>query len=88
MPRSNDVIMAKSIYDENEILPEALVISKQPDLKQSLVNPDMERSNNRYHDANAHSDDCNGCCDCDGCCDGCCDNDMLLCCFICYMCND
>ena len=82
MPRSNDVIMAKSIYDENEILPEALVISKQPDLKQSLVNPDMERSNNRYHDANAHSDDCEGCCD------GCCDNDMLLCCFICYMCND
>ena len=82
MPRSNDVIMAKSIYDENEILPEALVISKQPDLKQSLVNPDMERSNNRWHDANAHNDDCGGCCD------GCCDNDMLLCCFICYMCND
>ena len=82
MPRSNDVIMAKSIYDENEILPEALVVSKQPDLKQSLVNPDMERSNNRYHDANAHNDGC------DGCCDGCCDNDMLLCCFICYMCND
>ena len=83
MPRPNDVIMAKSIYDDNEILPEALVISKQPDLKQSLINPDMERSNNRWHDANAHSDDC-----CDGCCDGCCDNDMLLCCFICYMCND
>ena len=82
MPRSNDVIMAKSIYDENEILPEALVVSKQPDLKQSLVNPDMERSNNRYHDANAHNDGC------DGCCDGCCDNDMLLCCFICFMCNE
>ena len=86
MPRPNDVIMAKSIYDENELLPEALVISKQPDLKQSFVNPDMERSNNRWHDANAHNDDCAGCCD--GCCDGSCDNDMLLCCFICYMCND
>jgi len=82
MTRPNDVIIAKSIYNENEILPEAIVISKQPDLKQSLINPDMERTNNRYHDANAHSDDC------DGCCDGCCDNDMLLCCFICYMCND
>ena len=79
----HDVVIAKSIYDENELLPEALVINKQPDLKQSLINPDMERSNNRWHDANAHNDDC-----CDGCCDGCCDNDMLLCCFICYMCND
>ena len=83
MPRPNDVIMAKSIYDENELLPEALVINK-PDLKQPLTDPDMERSNNRSHDANAHNDDCEGCCDCDGCCD----NDMLLCCFICYMCND
>ena len=82
MPRPTDVVMAKSIYDDNELLPEALVISKQPDLKHDLINPDMERSNNRYHDANAHNDDC------DGCCDGCCDNDMLLCCFICYMCSD
>ena len=94
MPRPTDVVMAKSIYDDNELLPEAIVINKPTDIKQPLVNPDMERSNdmeranNRWHDANAHSDDCGGCCDCDGCCDGCCDNDMLLCCFICYMCND
>ena len=87
MPRPTDVIMAKSIYDDNESLPEALVISKQPDLKQSLINPDMERSNNRYHDANAHSDDCNGCCD--GCCEGCCDNDtLLLLCCICCICDN
>jgi len=83
MPRPHDVVMAKSIYDENDSLPEALVINKQPDLKQPLINPDMERSNNRYHDANAHSDDC------DGCCDGCCDNDtlFLLCC-ICCVCDN
>ena len=87
MSRSNDVIMAKSIYDDNEILPEALVISKQTGLNHSLINPDMERSNNRNHDTNAHSDDCNGCCD--GCCEGCCDNDtLLLLCCICYVCDD
>jgi len=79
MPRPRDVVMARSIYDENELLPEALVINKQPNLKQSLVNPDMDRSNNRTHYANNHNDDC-----CDGCCDGCCDNDtLLLCCCIC-----
>ena len=73
MPRPKDVVMAKSIYDENELLPEALVINKQPDLKQSLINPDMDRSNNRSHDTNNHNDDC-------------CDNDtLLLCCCICYI---
>ena len=81
MPRPNDVVMAKNIYDDNdnELLPEALVI-KEPDLKESLIDPDMDRSNNRSNVRN-DSDDC---CDCNGCCD----DDLLLCCFICYMCND
>jgi len=85
MPRPRDVVMARSIYDENELLPEALVINKQPNLKQSLINPDMDRSNNRSsHHANNHNDDC-----CDGCCDGCCDNDtLLLCCCICFVCDN
>ena len=83
IPIHNDVIMAKSIYDDNEILPEALVISKQTDLKQPLINPDMERSNNRYHYANEHSDDCEGCCD------GCCSDDtLLILCCICCVCDD
>ena len=73
MPRPKDVVMAKSIYDENELLPEALVINKQPDLKQSLINPDIDQSDNRSHYTNNHNDDC-------------CDNDtLLLCCCICYI---
>ena len=90
MPRQHNVIMAKSIYDKNESLPEALVINKQPDLKQSLINPDMDRSNNRQPHTNAHinahNDDC-----CDDCCDGCCDNDndtLLLICCICCVCDN
>ena len=81
MPRPNDVIMARSIYDnDDELLPKALVIDQQSDLKESLIDPDMDRSNNRSTVRN-DSDDC---CDCNGCCD----DDLLLCCFICYMCND
>jgi len=81
MPRTSDVIMAKSIYDNNELLPEALVINKQPDLKQALINPDMDRSNNRQ---TVHGND-----DCDGCCDGCCEDDtLLLCCCLCCMCDN
>ena len=84
MPRPNDVVMAKSIYDENnnELLPEALVI-KEPDLKESLIDPDMDRSNNRSNVRN--EDDCNDCCDCNGCCDN--DSLLLLCC-ICYACDN
>ena len=82
MPRTPDVIMAKSIYDDNELLPEALIISKQPDLKQDLISPDMDRSNNNRQ--TVHEND-----DCDGCCDGCCDNDtLLLCCCLFCMCDN
>ena len=83
MPRLNDVVMARSIYDDNEVLPEALVI-KAPDLKESLIDPDMDRSNNRSTVRN-DSDDCNDCCDCNGCCDN--DSLLLLCC-ICYACDN
>ena len=89
MPRPNDVVMAKSIYDENnnELLPEALVI-KEPDLKESLIDPDMDSSNNpdmdRSNNRSTVRNDSDDCCDCNGCCD----DDLLLCCFICYMCND
>ena len=82
MPKPPDVVMAKSIYDDNELLPKAIVI-REPDLKESLIDPDMDRSNNRSNVRN-DSDDCNDCCDCNGCCD----DDLLICCFICYMCND
>ena len=81
MPRPTDVVMARSIYDDNESLPTALVISQQPDLKESLINPDMDRSNNRSTIRNNDgSDDC---------CDGCCDNDtLLLCCCLWCLCDN
>ena len=85
MPRP-DVVMAKSIYDDNELLPKALVIS-EPDLKESLIDPDMDRSNNSVHEDSY--DDCCDCCDdfCD--CNGCCDDDaLLLCCCICCICDN
>ena len=81
MSRPPDVVMARSICDDNELLPKALVIIES-DLKESLIDPDMDRSNNRSTVRN--EDDCNDCCDCNGCCD----DDLLICCFICYMCND
>ena len=84
MPRPNDVIMARSIYDnDDELLPKALVIDQQSDLKESLIDPDMDRSNNRSTVRN-DSDDCDDCCDCNGCCD---DNTLLLLCCICYACD-
>ena len=81
MPRPTDVVMARSIYDDNESLPTALVISHQPDLKESLINPDMDRSNNKSTIRNNDgSDDC---------CDGCCDNDtLLLCCCLWCLCDN
>jgi len=79
MPILPDVVMARSICDDNELLPKALVI-KEPDLKESLISPDMDRSNSKSTVRNDNDD----CCDCNGCCD----DDLLLCCFICYMCND
>jgi len=74
MPRIPDVVMVRSIYDDNELLPKALVIS-EPDLKESLINPDMDRSNNRVH-----GDDCDDCCDifC---------GTLLTCCCICGVCD-
>ena len=63
MPHTPDVVMARSIYDDNDnkLLPKALVINQEPGLKESLIDPNMERSNNtssEYHD-----DDCDGFCD-------------------------
>ena len=81
MPKPPDVVMAKSIYDENELLPVAYVINQSSDLKQPLVNPDMNRSNNR----SSQDDNCDDCCDCDGCCD---DDTLLLCCCICCVCDN
>ena len=75
MPRP-DVIMARSIYDD-ELLPKALVINQQPDLKESLINPDMNRSS-------THDDKCDDCCDCDECCN---DDALLLCCCLCCVCD-
>jgi len=80
MPRIPDVVMAKSIYDDNELLPKALVIS-EPDLKESLISPDMDRSSTIRDD----NDDCDDCCDCNGCCD---DDALLLCCCICCICDN
>ena len=83
MTRPNDVIMASSIYDnDDELLPKAIVI-REPDLKESLIDPDMDRSNNRSTVRN--EDNCDDCCDCNGCCDN--DSLLLLCC-ICYACDN
>ena len=77
MPRIPDVVMAQSIYDDNELLPKALVI-RDPDLKESVIDPDMDRSNNRVHGDNC--DDCNEFCDifC---------GSLLICCCICGACD-
>ena len=85
MPRP-DIIMARSIYDDNELLPKALVINHKPNLKESLIDPDMDRSTTIRDD---NDDCCDGCCDdcCD--CNGCCDDDaLLLCCCICCICDN
>ena len=89
MPRTPDVVMARSICDDNELLPKALVINQEPDLKESLIDPDIDSSNDPDMDrSNSRStvrNDSDDCCDCDGCCD----NDMLLiCCCICYACDN
>ena len=67
MPRTLDVVMASSIYDDNELLPKALVI--EPDLKESLIDPNMERSNNTSSEY-----------DCDGFCDLFCGTLLICCC--------
>ena len=79
MPRIPDVVMARSIYDDNELLPKALVIS-EPDLKESLISPDMDRSNSKSTVRN-DNDDC-----CDGFCDVFCGT-LLTCCCICCACD-
>ena len=73
MPRTPDVVMARSIYDnnDNKLLPKAIVINQEPNLKESLIDPNMERSNNtssEYHD------------DCDGFCDLFCGTLLICCC--------
>ena len=75
MPRP-DVVMARSIYDDNELLPKALVI-RESDLKEYLINPDMDRSNNR----STIRDDCDDCCVDISC------VTLLICCCICGACD-
>ena len=84
MPRP-DVIMARSIYDDNELLPKALVINYEPNLKESLIDPDMDRSSTVRNDNDDCCDCCDDCCDCNGCCD---DDTLLLCCCICCICDN